>query len=355
MAWRWKPNPTRRPGRSVAMTLGAVVGLAALIPFLPRSGIGPDRRPTSASSALDRVRQGDLALRQRRLSAAERSFRDALQLDPKLVPARLGLIWVLGLGMRRSEVLAEFEALALTAHPLDFDQVLLWTQVRCGIWDPDKVTAQLSACLDAEPENRWVRLALAEGLRRLGESEQAHELLSPLGDSDPEALVILTRLAIDRNDLGAAESLLNRGPADHPELAELAGEIALTRRDAPAAVARFRQALASRPDLRRSRLGLAHALRMTGCTDPLPPILDEVRKLDALNNLVRKAAESIHQSRNDGPLLRALGAACEALGYRAEARAWYNLAITRDPLDSEAQAARFRLDAAKASPADRHR
>jgi hypothetical protein len=40
-----------------------------------------------------------------------------------------------------------------------------------------------------------------------------------------------------------------------------------------------------------------------------------------------------------------LGAACAAVGRRAEARGWYMLAISRNPLDNEAQRALFELQA----------
>lgn len=351
-----KRSSTRPWGR--ALTLGSILVLTSMIVFLisARSRSGSDRNPTpvpgrtgAAASAIDPVRQGDLALRERRLTTAERSFRAALQIDPNLAPARLRLIWILTLGMRRGEVLPEFEALA-ASRPLDFDTVLLWTQVRCEIWDPDKATEQLTECLNRDPQDRWGRLALAEGLRRMGKPEQAQVVLAELPDSDPEVLAILARMAIDRDDLATAEALLGLGPAHHADLAELEGRIALTRRDASAAADWFRKALSSRPDHRPSLLGLASALGILGRTEAIPPILEVVQKQDVLNNLARKAAESIQQSRRDGPLLRDLGAACEALKYRAEARAWYNLAITLDPLDARAQAACYRLARSAATP-----
>jgi hypothetical protein len=47
--------------------------------------------------------------------------------------------------------------------------------------------------------------------------------------------------------------------------------------------------------------------------------------------------------RDDPKLLRALGAACEALQLIPEAHAWYDLALVRDPLDSQTQMALYRL------------
>ena len=56
------------------------------------------------------------------------------------------------------------------------------------------------------------------------------------------------------------------------------------------------------------------------------------------------------EGENDSTLPARFGAACEAAGRFAEARAWYRLAIVRDPLDEHSQHAIFRL---RREPADR--
>jgi tetratricopeptide (TPR) repeat protein len=337
---------SRRPPWAVSV-LAASFLLFALVLLLSRVS-DPDRilhslasRPGPAT-ALEFIEHGRVALREHRLQIAEKAFRRATVLDPKLAPAWMGLIWVHTAQMRRAEVLDEFPVLAELQF-LDFDHVLVWTQVRCGIWDTDKVTEPLKACVANDPTDRGVRLALAEGLRQAGKTDESEALLEPLDDSDPGALVIRARLAIDRNDLGAVDSILGRGPADDAELAELRGQVALARHDAATAVSCFGRALAARPDLRRSALGLAQSLVLLGRTESRPAHLANLEKLDRLHNLILQAAQSTHQSRTNAPLLRDLGAACEALGYQAEARAWYRLAISRDPLDAEAQAALFHL------------
>jgi predicted Zn-dependent protease len=137
--------------------------------------------------------------------------------------------------------LAEFAALA-GLRPLNFDLVLLWTQIRCSTWDPEKVIPQLREVIAADPDERRVRLSLAEGLRRLGSFAEAIEALAPLGEWHPEAAAIRARLALDQGDLAGAEAILSRGPADHAELAELRGEMALSRGNASAAVPQFRRA-----------------------------------------------------------------------------------------------------------------
>ncbi len=65
------------------------------------------------------------------------------------------------------------------------------------------------------------------------------------------------------------------------------------------------------------------------------------QNLDRLNTLVLQAAKPA--AAQNAVLMRDLGAACAALHRDDEARAWLELAIARDPLDSSAQQALFRL------------
>jgi thioredoxin-like negative regulator of GroEL len=212
--------------------------------------------------------------------------------------------------MERAEALNEFAVLA-GLRPLDFDLVLLWTRIRCSTWDPEKVIPQLREVIAADPDDRRVRLTLAEGLRRLESSPEAMEAQAPLGESPSEATAIRVRLAIDQGDLAGAEAILSRGPADHAALAELRGEMALARSNASAAVPQFRRALAARPDDGSCLSGLALALRLSGQVPAAEPLLQVVHHHDTLIDLTLCAAD---MSRRDDPkLLRALGAVCEAL------------------------------------------
>ena len=340
-----------RLGRTLLLGVCGIAVVAAIVKVLilgPTPGIrGPagEKAPWTGSAiprAVDHARTGDLEFQNRRLSVAEQAYRMAIQQDPKLASAHLALAWIHTLQARRSEAVADYSTVA-DLRPLDFDQVLVWTQVRCGIWDPEKATGPLRECLEQDPLDRGVRLSLAEGLRRLGAVEEVKELLTPFGDADPEALAIRARSALDRQDLQTADALLGRGPDNHPELAELRGQIALLRRQAPVAEGWFRMALDSEPSRRQSMLGLAQALRITGKSDTLSSLVARLQRHDHILDLTRRASEAPRQSRVDGVLLRDLGSACEALGYQSESRAWYRLAIGRDPLDSEAQAGLFRL------------
>ena len=122
----------------------------------------------------------------------------------------------------------------------------------------------------------------------------------------------------------------------------------MIHRDGPTAVDRFRRALDAQPDHRRRLNGLVQALRLSGQDGAAKPLLERLGLLDVLIDRVRRAAEMTH--RNDSSLLRDLGAACDALGLSAEARAWYQLALDRDPLDRETQGALYRLRTSRSRP-----
>jgi tetratricopeptide (TPR) repeat protein len=184
-------------------------------------------------------------------------------------------------------------------------------------------------------------------LRRLGSSAEAIEALAPLGESYPEATAICVRLAIDQGDLAGAEAILSRAPADYAALAELRGEMALARGNASAAVPQFRRALAARPDDGSCLSGLVQALRLSGQVPAAEPLLLVVHRHETLMDLTLCAADMTR--RDDPKLLRALGAACEALQLIPEAHAWYDLALVRDPLDSQTQMALYRLQNARSS------
>jgi Flp pilus assembly protein TadD len=147
---------------------------------------------------------------------------------------------------------------------------------------------------------------------------------------------------MDRGDFAAAESLLAGGPADHPGLARLRGQLALRRRQGEAAARQFRIAVAADPTDRLALQGLGTALQMLGKPDAARTYLEAARRHDALWALVARAATT--EGENDPHLPHQLGIACAAIGRNLEARAWLRLAVRKDPLDSEGQKALFQLE-----------
>ncbi len=149
------------------------------------------------------------------------------------------------------------------------------------------------------------------------------------------------RRELDRQDVDKAVRLVATGPVDDPLLARLRGRLALARRDAKSAVRHFRIALADDPLARETLFGLTAALQLAGDPKAAEPYGQVAASLDRLNSLVQRALAS--GANKDGSLVPEFGAACAAVGLNELARAWYKLAISANPLDSESQRALYRL------------
>lgn len=289
-----------------------------------------------------RLLAGQLEIRRNRARKADELFHQAIKISPSLVQAHRELIYMYGVLLRRDALSAEFQALSKLA-PMTFDNVFHWCLTRNTVWEPSENTPLLQSFVDNDPDDRWSRLALAENLRQINKRGEAKRVLDSLPESDPDAIVIRVRLALDLGDDRKAEELLAKGPSDHAELARMRGRIALAHRDGPAAVEQFRAAYKADPDHRDGVFGLGQALTLVGDRDAAEPYLKAARDYDALGTLMIRAATE--EGRKDPSLVRALGAACEKIHRLPEARAWYQVAIEANPLDAEAQKALFRLNA----------
>jgi tetratricopeptide (TPR) repeat protein len=309
-------------------------------------------RPDAALDALARISDGDpLAPKARlmagqierergRLRRAESALLAALRLDPKRIQARRELIYLYGMQGRRPDMSAQFRALSELV-PLDHRDMLLFTLNYEDIWRNSSVRADLERFLAADPEDRWSRLALAEVLQRSGLLDESEAVLRPLPDSDVEARALRARLALDRSRLEEARALLAGGPAEHAGLARLRGRLAMRSGDPSGAAEQFRIAVALEPTDLESVQGLALALKLAGDADGAESAGRRAERLRALARLLEQSRTAGGNEARD--LAGQLGAACEAVGLVDEARGWYRLAISLDPLDSEAQQALFRL------------
>jgi tetratricopeptide (TPR) repeat protein len=297
----------------------------------------PDSDPAAPQA---RLLAGQIELRRNRVRLAEEALLVALKLDPTLVQAHRELLYIYATLLRRRELNEHFRALDRLT-PMTFDNVFHWCLTRTTVWEPHERAEDLKKYVAADPEDRWSRVALAETLRQTGRREEAANLLSVLPESDPDSSAVRARIALDRGDDRAVEAILAGGPADHPELARLRGWIALSHRDGPAAVQYFRAAYAAEPDDRNTVFGLGTALALVGDRAAAAPFLRDSKAYDTLGALITRAANPANQK--DTALMRALGAACEAIHRLPEARAWFNLAVQTNPLDEEAQRALYRL------------
>ncbi|MDR3623180.1 MAG: tetratricopeptide repeat protein [Paludisphaera borealis] len=318
-------------------------------------------RLDEALGSLKEIRDGDdlaaparlqaarIELSEYRTRDAETSLTAALARDPRLASARLELIRLYARQQRLEELDFQFQSLA-SQGVLDLAYLSFWGMTRNLHWEPESDVEALRRAVEADPEDRASRLALAEGLRRLGRGAEAAPLLVPLPADDADARAVRAALALDRSDLDEASGLIAEGPEMHAETARLRGLLALSRHDHATAATHFRTALAIKPDDRRTLSSLGTALKLTGQDAEAARYFAEVRRFDLLSALTARLTETAALS--DASLLRRLGIANEEVGRLIEAREWYRLAIAQNPLDSESQRALFRLEAraARAGP-----
>jgi tetratricopeptide (TPR) repeat protein len=293
------------------------------------------RDPVAARA---RLMAGLIHLERDRARLAEATSREALEIDPELRDARYELIRIYGRQQRLAALDEQCRAL-IDQRALDFERLNFWALTRNASWNAAEDLTALARWVEADPDDRASRLALAEGLRRTARADRAREVLSPLGDSDPDALALRAQIALDLGERDEAARLLAGSPAAHAGLSRLRGLLALTRGDARAAARELIRAYRMAPDDRQTLVSLGVALTRLG--DPAAkPVQAAVERLRAYDAIVSRLASPDAA----GPaLFRQIGAAAEGIGRRAEARAWYGLAIDRDPLLSEAQQAYARL------------
>jgi tetratricopeptide (TPR) repeat protein len=290
-----------------------------------------------------RLLAGQLELRRDRMRVAEEFFHAALRVDPMLIQAHRELIYIYGLQLRRRELNVEFTALSKLTD-LPFENIFHWCLLRNDSWKPDEAAAMLTKCVAADPTDRWSRLALSENDRRMGLLDEAESVLAGLVADEPAVIAAYARIAFDRQEDDRAKSLLATGPNDAPDLARLRGRMALARRDGRSALHHFRIAFDVDPDSRESLFGLLSSLVMLGDEKAAAPLRKLAGFRERLNSLIQIAATD--EGRANPKLPGQLGAVCAAMHRDNEARAWYKLAIAHDPLDTEAQQALFRLNAA---------
>jgi len=294
---------------------------------------------------------------------AARLLRRAVEGDPGLLWARLGLVQ-LHLARRDADAAtAELDAAEATApsHPWVW---ILRAQVKALRKDPDLGLAELLFAASRDPDSYRAREALARLLRRLpGSGAAAREecaacfRLAPrspvaaaawreaLGDDAPPRDL---RAAVEAVD--AAEASGAAGPAAR----HLRGAALLLLGDADAALPDLRAAVEALEDrtgalddlrLALFRLGrYGEALDAEESSTP-PGVLDDPGAETApLRAALRRTADALASVPEDPGLLAALTAQCRAAGWHREAALLAARRVAADPSDAGA-----RGDAAEAA------
>jgi predicted Zn-dependent protease len=302
-----------------------------------------DGHPQAAKA---RTWEGTIELRKKRARKAEVALLRAVGLDPIDPAPRRELISVYCMQRRRRELNEQFAALSRLTT-LDFNQMLLWSSSLASSWDPSEVAPIMEGFVKADPGDYISRLTLAEALRRLRRIDDVKAVLSPLPASDPEVRAILARMAVARGDDREVERLTGDDADNHPVLARMRATLALSRRDLPAACKHLRAALAADPHNRAVLFQLGENLVRCGKVEEGQRYVSAARDHDALYDLMEQA-EAAGQNVQ---LLRSIAGASLRVGLRAEARAWYLLALRLDPASEETQKAVYRLEHEEDGPA----
>jgi tetratricopeptide (TPR) repeat protein len=301
----------------------------------------PPDGPVAAQVAL---LTGKLEQRRYRARPMEVALLEAIRLDPKLSEARRLLVYLYGMQERRKELLEQFAALA-EQGPVSFDLLYhWWIGHREAINQPADVMEGLERFVASDPDDRWSRIALANAWLSNGDPDRAGQVLATLPLSDPEVRACRGQIEIDRGDFVAADAILAEGPQDHPKLARLRGKLALKRGEAAPAVRFLKIADATDPNNPYALYELMTAHRLTGDHASADALAPRVKAHQALQHFVDRFVDREAPGDRSNPnLLCKVASAFEAAGYRTEARAWYRLAISADPLHQAAQQALFRL------------
>jgi len=290
---------------------------------------------------------GVIERRRKRPRLAEAAYRKAIALDPRLIAARKELIYILGMQSRRRELDAEFRALSRITPLTNYD-LYIWCLTHFINWGAESAD-DIQEFVTADPDDRQSRLATAALLlAKPDQDARLEEILKPLPPEDPEVLAIRAERELNRGRADEAERMIAGAKTDDPRIARLRARLAFRRGDRDGAVGYFRQALSGEPYDRVANSELGKALLVQGNRAEAEVYLSRARNLDEVYNLVtRLGRPKQNQSTAD---LKRLARACEAAGLSAEARGWYMLAISQDPLDHEAQQALHRISQATTTP-----
>jgi tetratricopeptide (TPR) repeat protein len=297
----------------------------------------PESDPRAAGA---RLVAGQIEFSRHRARWAEALFLEAVRFDPNLAPARRELIFLYAMQARRDDLNAQFRALA-DLEPLDFDAVFLWTSSLEDRWVNDVIQPHLERFVAADPLDRLSRLALTAVFLRAARFDDAQALLVPLPDSDADARVLRARLALGRLQVDEARALVAEGPVEHVGLALIRAQLAVQSNEPAAAARQFRIALRLDPADREALQGLSLVLKQVGEREEASSSESRAEQWRHLTSMLQKSKTPGMQE--DKAMLSQLGEACEGLGQNAEARAWYRLALARDPLDAAVQKSLYRL------------
>ncbi len=249
--------------RAAALELAAELDSAA-----PEAAPEPDLD----EEALSQLRAlGYLAGR----GAAERSSTDGPRADPKtkahLHRAIMRAQSAFGSGDNEAASAELRAALSEDEGLLDAHQLLGTITLLAG--DPEPAIGHFQSALALDPEHRQSLLGLANAYGELGRIDEAvvgYRRLLDVAGQDSKATMALARIHVDRGELSQAEEVLaaaTEGREPPPVVTNKLGEVMALLGRRGEAETKFRQALASNPELGEAHFNLAVLLDESGRTE----------------------------------------------------------------------------------------
>ncbi|WP_165219163.1 tetratricopeptide repeat protein [Aquisphaera insulae] len=293
---------------------------------------------SSAIASKARLFAGQILIGRHQARLAERAFLRSLELEPSQIQPYRELISIYTFQQRKKECDALFRELTRFAK-LDNVLAFAWSQNECGLLDPKEAIGILRECVEADPEDRVSRLALA----RTSLSTHAHQdvqwALAPLSRDDPDVRAILIEDALDRAEIEEAEGLAKDIAGESPLVALARAKLALARADLRAAANAFRVVLRDDPSCPDAIRGLGLVLRRLG-----DPEADSFLRTSARQDELKRSIHASIQADQTDPMLHLkLGMLCESLDLNEQARAWFRLVLASDPSNTKAREALVRL------------
>jgi tetratricopeptide (TPR) repeat protein len=299
-------------------------------------GAGDPLRPAADALA------GRIELGRSRLRRAEEHLLRAVERDPSLIQPRRELILIYGYQSRFSELAEQFRSLS-GRTPFVYRDLILWSHRDAMNWEGKEVIAYLGEAVEADPDDHWSRIALADALRMGNRLDEAAAVLAPVPASHPGAAAARLRLAQERGDRETVERILAEAPEDDPALAYTRGFMAANRGDFATAERAFLVAVRADPEDRQAIQGLVQATRQLG-----NPAESEkwARRLQALTTVHTLLGQTSASTEPPIPKLLEIAQALDAADRPAEARAWFSRVLVLDALNEAAQRGLLRLESA---------
>jgi tetratricopeptide (TPR) repeat protein len=279
-----------------------------------------------------------------RLEAAEAAYRQTLQLNPRRLEARRGLVGLLGIQRRSTDQLAQLwawqqsgvavvEALRLMAQSV----VIIPPGTLARTLDEGVV---LENALAAEPASPHLRPALARFYRNRGEVPKALQLLEIWANQNPaDTPAGLERLGclVESGDVDQAAQLIAKAPPAWLQQAEfwlVSGDNARNQGDWTKAWQAYLKAIELDPRAPEAYYRLADCLR---ALNQPAEAADMLKKHDAIKQLAELAAAVAVETPDPTAMLK-VARACRSLNRPAEAAAWATevLKIQRDNAEARA-------------------